>query len=77
MSSKLEEIFAKIHEALGQELLDRIESGEATASELSVARQFLNDNNITGIKTENNPLGQLADTLPAFEDADAEKYKSH
>lgn len=77
MSSKLEEIFAKIHEALGTELLNRIESGEATAAELSVARQFLNDNSITGIKTENNPLGQLADKLPAFDDKADDMYKSH
>lgn len=66
----LNALFAKMHEALGKELLSRIESGEATASELSVARQFLNDNHVSGVPKPENPLGKLAQSLPAFEDSD-------
>jgi hypothetical protein len=66
----MEELLAKMHEALGTELLARIDSGEATASELSVARQFLNDNKFTGVPDKGNSLGALADSLPAFQDQD-------
>lgn len=64
----LEKIFSQLHEELANELLQRVRSGEATASELSVVRQFLNDNNVSGVPTEDNPLGQLADVLPSFDE---------
>lgn len=64
----LEDLFAVLHEKLGQELLERIESGEATSQELNVARQFLNDNGISGIPKRDNALGKLADTLPSFDE---------
>lgn len=70
----LETLFQKLHSQLGEELLARIESGEATASELSVARQFLNDNSITGIPKGDNALGQLSESLSAF---DAENPMNH
>lgn len=65
---KLEDIFAKLHEALGSDLLTKVQSGEATAAELNVARQFLKDNGIDGVPTKENPLGKLAASLPSFED---------
>lgn len=71
----LEQILAQMHEALGTELLNRIESGEATASELSVARQFLNDNHISGVAKVDNGLGQLASTLPDFKEPNEIQYQ--
>lgn len=64
----LEEILSQLHSELASELLERVRSGEATASELSVVRQFLNDNNISGVPTKENPLGQLASALPSFDE---------
>lgn len=69
---KLEDLFAQLHLQLGQTLLDKIMSGEATASELNVARQFLKDNGIDGIPKKENPLGQLAQHLPLFDDETTE-----
>jgi hypothetical protein len=65
----LDALFSQLHGALTKELLERVESGEATASELSVARQFLNDNSVTGAPQSDNPLGKLSEKLSAF-DAD-------
>jgi hypothetical protein len=64
--SKLELLFEDMHLKLGQKLLARIESGEATAAELNVARQFLKDNGIEGLPKKDNPLGRLSETLPTF-----------
>lgn len=68
----LEDIFATLHLQLGQTLLEKIQSGEATASELNVARQFLKDNGIDGVPKKDNPLGQLVNHLPMFEDGVSE-----
>ena len=64
----LEDLLSTLHETLGSELLTRIKSGEATAAELNVARQFLKDNGIDGVPTNSNALGQLKGTLPIFDD---------
>mgnify|MGYP000129673606 CR=1 FL=1 len=54
-----------LHETTAQELLKRIQSGEATASELSVAVKFLKDNNATlDVITAESPLGNLLEKLP-------------
>ena len=70
----LEKIFADIHEALGKELLDKINSGEATAAELAVARQFLKDNGVDLASKPDNNVGQLSEALendlPDFTDTD-------
>jgi hypothetical protein len=54
-----------LHDAVTQELLLRVRSGEATASELSVAVKFLKDNGATlDVITESNPMANLLDELP-------------
>lgn len=65
--TNMKEIMAKIHEALANELLDRVMSGEATPSDLNVCRQFLKDNGIDAIAREGSPLHQLGQILP-FQD---------
>jgi len=62
------EQLAAIHSALAAQLLAKIASGEATSAELSVARQFLKDNDITASADyANNPqssLRKLGDIVP-------------
>ena len=65
---KREDIFDKLHDAVAQTLLEKIQSGEANASDFNVARQFLRDNGIAGIPQENSPLKNLMDELPFTED---------
>ncbi|NCD17865.1 MAG: hypothetical protein EOL91_11265 [Actinobacteria bacterium] len=72
LRAQLEGLFGTMHLKLGQKLLDRIESGEATAAELNVARQFLKDNGIEGLPKDDNPLGRLSKTLPTFDEGISE-----
>lgn len=58
--SKLEEL----HELLATILLDKIRDPECKSAELNVARQFLKDNDITAIPTDENALAQLLEDLP-------------
>jgi len=60
MSDKLKEL----HDVLTQQLLDRVKSEDAKASDLNVARQFLKDNGIEALPVDNSPLKSLVDELP-------------
>jgi len=68
----LDKVLKKLHGSLADQLLAKVKSGEATASEHNVARQFLKDNGIEAIAKPTNGLGELADILPFNE----EKYKT-
>jgi hypothetical protein len=59
--------FQGLHEALIEELLGRVKSGEATPSDLNVARQMLKDNGIISAPN-NKPIIRLADRIPAFDE---------
>ena len=60
MSDKLKEL----HDVLTQQLLDRVKSEDAKASDLNVARQFLKDNGIEALPVDNSPIKSLVDELP-------------
>ncbi len=68
-----QDILEALHDSLATELSQRIISGEATAADLSVARQFLKDNGIDAFATSESPLKQLVDSLPF--DADVPEGK--
>lgn len=63
MSKK--ELIDNLHDAVTQDLLLRVRSGEATASELSVAVKFLKDNgaSLDAIMAE-SPMDNLLKDLP-------------
>ena len=59
-----------LHEAVTKDLLMRVKSGEATASELSVAVKFLKDNGASlDVITSESPMASLLENLP-FEAAE-------
>ena len=64
MEQVTKELQNKLHQVLTQELLARVESGDASSAELNVARQFLKDNNIDGTIEQSDPLANLAKILP-------------
>ena len=70
MSKKDQKVLSDMHVALTEELLNRIKSGEAKASELNVARQFLKDNDITVVPTDESVIKQLVEELPFDEYGD-------
>lgn len=61
-----EELLGALHEAVAQDLLRRLNSGEATASDVSNAIKFLKDNGIEAIMAENSPLHDLVKDMPSF-----------
>tara|TARA_B100001142_G_scaffold241560_1_gene240564 strand:+ start:403 stop:609 length:207 start_codon:yes stop_codon:yes gene_type:complete len=64
----MKDLLADLHNEVALDLLRRVQSGEATSQELSVAVKFLKDNNIEAQMTENSPLANLVDSLPVFDD---------
>ena len=66
--TKLNKTLELLHNELAEELLNKVRTGEAKASELNVARQFLKDNGIEGLPVNNSPLKSLVEELPFDED---------
>lgn len=58
-------ILEELHDSVARDLLVKVKSGEATASELSVATKFLKDNGAVNevISTE-SPMANLLEALP-------------
>jgi hypothetical protein len=64
MSDNLKKTLSDLHLKLAQDLLNRVESGEATTADLSVARQFLKDNGVDSTVKVNKPMLNLAEIMP-------------
>lgn len=62
-------VLEAIHTALAEDLLARIRSGDATATDLNVARQFLKDNGIDCAPDVSAPMLNLAKIMPFDEEA--------
>ncbi len=67
----LKVVLDKLHSNVAQELLDRINTGEATAAEIGIAIKFLKDNNITVEIEESEPVMNLVKALPFTEAKEA------
>ena len=58
-------ILDELHEGVAKDLLAKVKSGEATASELSVATKFLKDNGaVHEVVTSESPMANLLEALP-------------
>lgn len=71
MSRASEALLASLHDAAAKLLLDRIQSGEATASDVANALKMLKDNDITCIPANDNALGALQSQLEGRSVGDA------
>jgi hypothetical protein len=60
----LSKLLEELHNETAKTLLERIKTGEATAADLSVARQFLKDNGIDSVAFQDSPVSNLATVLP-------------
>lgn len=58
-----DDIFQRLHEELTKQLLTRIAEGTATAADLNVARQWLNDNKVAADPRRNAGLKQLGESI--------------
>lgn len=52
------------------EMIRRIKTGEATAADLSAARQMLKDNGIQAVATDDSPMLELVNSLPFDDDSE-------
>lgn len=75
--SALEKVLENLHTELADALLAKIRSGEATASDLNVARQFLKDNGIDSAKKPGSPIANLANEIPFTEADDGTEYAGY
>lgn len=63
MAKASNQLLENLHCAIGTHLLEKVESGEATASEIAQAVKFLKDNGIDVADPGNSPVGSLAGAL--------------
>lgn len=66
--TKLETLFEQVVD----NLTTQVKSPDCPAGVLAVARAILKDNGIEARRTNANPLGALADSLPTFDRDDAD-----
>jgi len=65
-----------LYDAVADELLAKIQSGEAKPADLAVAVKFLKDNDITALPVNDNALQQLMESMPFPSDKDISKGKT-
>ena len=54
----------ELHAILAEKLLEKIKEPDAKSADLNVARQFLRDNGIDAVPTNDSPLQKLIDEMP-------------
>ena len=62
-----EDLFNQLHGMLTNELIARIQGGEASTADLRAAIDWLHKNDITGVAIEGNPLSKLAAVMPEID----------
>ena len=62
-----EDRFNHLHNLLTEELITRLESGEASAQEMKAAIEWLSKNDISGVAYEGNPLDKLTRLMPTID----------
>lgn len=70
MSNETVKGMGELHGLLARHLADVLVSGDATPAHLNVIRQFLRDNNIECMGTNNEDIKSLTEELP-FETAES------
>ena len=65
-----------LYDAVADELLAKIQSGEARPADLAVAVRFLKDNDITALPVNENALQQLMESMPFPSEKDIAKGKT-
>lgn len=69
-TDKNKELLERLMTLTIEQLIEEIQSGEASPSHLNVARQLLKDNNVMVSVQKSSPLSNLVDVLPFDEYAD-------
>jgi len=67
MTRATEEDFSELHGLVTNELIKRIQNGDATTQDLKAATDWLAKNNITGVPVLGSPLASLFASMPELE----------
>lgn len=67
MSKATTDELGALHAAIAKQLREKIESGDASASDLAVAVRFLKDNGIEADLVPGGDLDRLRQDLPKFD----------
>lgn len=70
MTKATPDVMGALHGAIAQQLMHRIQSGEATAADMSNAIKFLKDNGVEADALTNPDVASLAKNFPVFSDDD-------
>ena len=73
MSKADKDLLDQLHGLMAKTMKNKLESGEVTASDLNVIRQFLKDNGIEALASPDSPMGELAkawEEAPFQDDSD-------
>jgi hypothetical protein len=68
-----EDQFDLLHNILTAAHIEKIKSGECTASDLKAAGEWLKANSITGVAAETTPLGALRLLVPKIDEDDIQR----
>lgn len=72
------ELLEQLHNVVGTQLLERIKSGEASASDFAQAIKFLSDNDISSVKNPSvNALNDLLGKMPFSDPNDPTSPSAH
>jgi hypothetical protein len=69
--SKMKKLMEQLHEELAHRLLETVRDPESKASEMNVVRQFLKDNDMTALPTDDSVMQQILKELPFDEELDS------
>jgi len=72
MTRATEEDFSELHGLVTNELIKRIQNGDATTQDLKAATDWLAKNNITGVPVLGSPLAALFASKPELEIEDVQ-----
>lgn len=75
MEETKEQRLGSLFDLLCDDLTMRLKTGEATSTDLNVARQMLKDNGITAVPVQESPLELLTNALPFPSSEDIKKVK--
>lgn len=64
MSKASEDLLSSLHGAMAEAMQQKLASGDFTASDLNVIRQFLKDNGINADGAKDPKIKSLVDDLP-------------
>lgn len=56
--------------SLCNNMVEKLASGEATAQDLNVVRQFLKDNNISAVASRGSPIANVLEAFPFQDEQD-------